>query len=221
MPQRPFFRRKRRDFLHRHRFVGELRKTRGKFHLLQENREFGDTKGNHFFGTALFFHAHHVAGKLNKTRFVGMRHIAHPARNNCREPKAVRDRGVPPGQSMFHAVAGPVFFKPETEVAVVRKGARKPHLTPGIVVADVFHHFKAVCHNRFQSGFGLAACVVHGRGVCEVALHDVAHHVNDARRNLLFRERKKELRIDCRHFGADHAVTHPELFVTLGDDAAD
>lgn len=109
---------------------------------------------------------------------------------------------------MLDGVAGPVLLAAQAEVAVVREAAHHADLAPGVVVRGIGPDLRTEFNGGAHGRFGLRVDVGRGRRAREVALHDVGDHVDDARRDLMARQRHEAFGIDdgrgrTQAFGSD------------------
>ena len=106
--------------------------------------------------------------------------------------------GIKSRQFVFHRVTSPIFNLTQTVVAVMSPAAHHGDLTPSVVVIVVFKQLRSHFHGRANGGLRLAAHKLHMLRIGEIALKDVANHVNDTGRDLVLRQRKEKFRVNHR-----------------------
>ncbi|MPM37778.1 hypothetical protein SDC9_84397 [bioreactor metagenome] len=81
---------------------------------------------------------------------------------------------------MLHIVAAPVLLAPHADEAVVRNRARKAELAPGGVVLHIVQRDGGIFHQGFQRHLAEPVREIRVRGVGEIALEHMAHHIGYA-----------------------------------------
>lgn len=109
-------------------------------------------------------------------------------------------------QLVLQGMAGPVLNASAAHKAVVGQRGGPFYIGAGIVVGRIGKGFRSHIHKCHQQSFGKAVGHFHTAGGGEIALHDVAHHVDNAAGCLPCREGEREFRVENGKTGTQNAV---------------
>ena len=136
----------------------------------------------------------HTLGKLRHPLWIVLCHIRHIRRSDDGQSCSVRH--VIQGTNLvLHLVSAPVLLAAYAAGAVMRHHSAPHDVGACIIVLGIGHHLAALVDAGHQHTLTHTVAHLRVRGVGEVTLQYVHHHVADAAGRLPGRERKGQLRV--------------------------